>query len=362
MKKQQSWLKLIAGSVLIAALAACGGGGGGGTVADTSVTTPVVPAAPTTPTTSVATGIEGLAGSSCAFEYLPQVRLLDMDKAGYVVWYNGRVKCTLADGSTQALGGVPASAFHFTGNGVTSSTPEDMITGTSSIDLAPTYQLQTYRKFADATSVKADPENLVITGQDSLGRHFTATQTVNPSGNNAYALDDMTFGGMVAASRVIDADGMGYMATGYFVAYAAKSPSTSPACPSGIVKDYAAVTTNHLGQSVDRRYCMYTDLTSTAFFYSAGINFMAAATWQWFKRPDAGTLPSTLSVDLVQLSSPTQSGLRVPVYKVTSTVRFPKAPAPNFAGVETGPGGILYTVPGLVTEGMSSIFGETWNH
>lgn len=333
-------------------LAACGGGGGSTGEGGASVND-------STGTTSAAVktgipGIAGMAGSTCAFQAVPETRVLDMDKSGYVTWLNGRVACTLADGSIKNIGGLPITAFALTGNGVISSAPEDLVMGTSSVDGAPTYSLQVYRHFASAASVTYTNEALTIKGQDSLGQTINAQQVVSLSNGALQGLDDWanltrdeTAGGTVSPSRVIDADGMGYMATTYVVAMYARHLSTSPSCPVGSgVKDYASITTDQSRRTVDVRYCMYTALDISSFSYTDfAFSTSYAGSWRWQLGADAGTTP-TLAIQTVAVEPVTLSLLRTPIYKVVTSVRFPKVPSPNFDGVEgAGPGWIAGHFP-----------------
>lgn len=365
MTKTHSLRSLFLSAAAALALAACGGGGSGSTAPATTAGGVASGTTGAVSTTTAATivGIAGLVGSSCAFEYLPEPRVLDIDKAGYVGWINGRVKCMLADGTVQNVAGLPMTAFQFTGNGVTNSSPEDMVTGTSSIDGAPTYTLQTYRHFASAGVVTGKDEALTIAGQDAVGRTINVQQNV--AQGYPQGLDDWISplggkgGGTVAASRVIDADGQGYKATTFVAAVYTQTPSTSSGCPVGAgVKDLAFISKNQSNQITDFRYCMYVGLTS--FYYTQGIS-STINTWQWQFGADTGTLPSTLSVDSTNVQPMTLTALRTPIYKLVSTIRFPKKPSPNFAGVEGNSAGSLYT--DFPQQATALLFGIpiTWN-
>ena len=274
----------IAVAAAAALLAACGGGGGDAPTSTQTQPTPGVAASPIpTPT-----GIAGVAGSSCATTASPQQAIYDLDKAGYTAYFMIRVDCKLADGTKQNIAGLPIAAFKFNGNGEygpgtanatkTDVAPEAMVTGTSSLDGGATYVLQVYRKLAAPVTFVATPgaspvvrvtgfgaETISIVGQDGQGRSITAV-AANVQGGGANGIDDFIGGGVMSgASRTIDADGMGYKAT-YFVTVAAYSnSSTSPACPAGNLKEFAAVSLNNSGIRVDRRYCMYTDLSASNF-------------------------------------------------------------------------------------------------
>ncbi len=343
------------------ALTGCGGGGGGaGSDSTGGNTNPN-----SNQQVSDGTGIAGLAGSSCATQYAPQGRVLDLDKAGYVVWYNMKVTCTLADGTKQAIAGLPSSAFQFTGNGATNGVPEDMVAGTGSADRAPTYLVQLYRQFANKSVVTGNDEQVVVQGVDSLGRTITAKGTVNPTAGMTEGVDDLTAGATVAAARTLDADGQGYAATTFVVAYAAKSGSTSAACPIDAgVKDYPAISVNQTGQTRDVRYCMYTGLTASNFYYMSGIT-SSVTTWRWLYGADANTVPSSIGLANVSLSAPTASALRTPVYKLVTAVRYPKLPNPNFVSVESGggtsnPGWVYYDTPTPSTATLAATYGATW--
>jgi hypothetical protein len=242
------------------------------------------------------TGIAGAVGSACAFTYVtPQARILDLDKAGYVAWWAGRVQCTLAGGKVENIAGLSKAAFTATGNGFTATAMEDMVTGTSATDLAPTYTLQIYRKFASAAVTTATQEVIAVSGVDSTGRTITAKGLVGYGAS--YAMDDMWHNGRsgtTSATRTIDADGMGYAATLYMAAYYSSGTSTSSACPttpSQPVKDYPAITVNSRGLEMDRRHCLYTNLNETNFY---NVKKLVSATdntgnWAWFFGPDTGT-------------------------------------------------------------------------
>ncbi len=344
--------------LVFAAVTGCGGGGGTGSDTAGGNTNPNLQI-------SDGSGIAGLAGSSCTTQYAPQGRVLDLDKAGYVVWYNMKVTCTLADGTKQAIAGLPASAFQFTGNDATNGVPEDMVTGTGSADRAPTYLVQLYRQFANKSVVTGNDEQVIVQGVDSLGRMVTAKGTVNPTAGTTQGVDDLTGGVSVAAVRTLDADGQGYTATTFLVAYAAQFGSTSPACPvSTGVKDFAAISVNQNGQTRDMRYCMYTALDNSKFYYTSGIT-SSASSWRWLYGPDANTQPASISVTSATLSAPSATGQRTPVYKITSAVRFPKIPNPNFVSVESGvttsnPGWIYYDTPMPSTATLAGNQGGTW--
>ena len=193
------------------------------------------------------------------------------------------------------------------------------------------------------------------------------------------------------ASRTIDPDGMGFKAT-YFVTAivyrafgntgGAGGNSTSPACPTGNVKDFATISINSFGTKVDRRYCMYTDLSASNF----GVKFAGAPSilgttgtisldfsstmWSWRHGADAGTQFSSFAIDIATPQPQTLLGIRTPIYKLNFSVRYPKKAVPNFATVsDPSVYGLLYAVSTFPTRGLYSAWlvangsggGTTWN-
>lgn len=341
------------------ALQACGGGGSGDS--GTSPTTP------TTPTTPVTAAVSGVAGSTCSFEYLPQARVYDLDYAAYTTWANGRVTCKATGVSDFTIAGLSASAFKFsTAAGAALPDAEAVETGTSSIDGATTYLIRLHR---DASSTA---ETMTVNGTDSAGRTVKFTAALNFSGGNAVKLADLSGGGSAAVNRIIDTDGMGYKATYFVFAPAAVSPSTS-ACPSVTSNDHVEKTftgTNSRNQAVDARYCFYTNMTISNFFthYNAVNSELAYA---WSNGSDAGTLPTSIVLDSAQIVGDTATGSRMPLYRIGVSVRFSKAPSPNFSTVEPGIGGFMFDLPSAssmvhfnylpVTPGAVVNSGASWN-
>ena len=369
-------------AAVAATLVACGGGG-----ADALTTsqqpTPGVAVSPVATQPTQPTGIAGLAGSSCTTTAAPQQAIYDLDKAGYTAYFMLRVDCKLADGTKQNIAGLPITAFKFNGSGVygpaaknaptADAAPEAMVTGTSSLDGGATYVLQVYRKLAAPVTFVGMPgstpvvrisgfgaETISIAGQDGQGRSITAYAN-NVQGGGANGVDDLDFGGVMSgASRTIDPDGMGFKATYFVTATAFQAGSTSPACPAGNLKEFAAVSLNNFGTKVDRRYCMYLDLTAGNFGVKfAGTPFdpnnpstfrfpvdLSVNGWAWRNGADAGTQLSSLTVDAATLEPQTVAGNRTPIYKVDFSVRYPKKATPNFAAVsDSSVYGLAFSVP-----------------
>jgi hypothetical protein len=334
-------------------LAACGGGGGSGDSTaggngggnssgngDSNGTSPVM--------------------ASCQVEYLPQGRMMDLDKSGYVFFDLLKVTCPDANGTQQPITGLSAASFQLTGNGVTNTAPEDMVAGTSSTDGTPTYVIQNYRHFASAAAVTANAETLTVSGTDTQGKPFSVSSSMNLS-NTTQAIDDLYTGNTLASNRVIDADGKGYTATMFVVAYGAQNGSTSAPCPTSTsVKDYPLVSTNASSQTRDMRYCLYTGLTTASFYFTGVEN-----SWKWNYGANTGTLPATLTVNGALVSPSTLNGNRVPIYKVVSSVRFSIAPMPNFVteeapfGLVSNPGRVAYDTV-LQTNNWTDTTGAIW--
>ncbi|MDI9333746.1 MAG: hypothetical protein QM533_05160 [Cytophagales bacterium] len=387
----------------VSTLAACGGGGGGsptapssgsggspsysyttkcaagsGTISTVSSNTSQADSDAQCPANTAAltgTGIAGQAGSYCAFtKYLPQARIMDLDKSGYVAWWAGRVQCTLADGTVQNIAGLPQSAFTMTGNGFTATAVEDMVTGTSATDLAPTYTLQLYRNFASAAATTATNEALMVSGVDGSGQTVTAKGVMVYGINNVSAMDDLSIGATstVAASRVIDSDGRGYTATLFQLPSYSTGASTAAACPTSIsqpVKDFAVITTNSSNQVVDRRYCFYTGLTNANFYSDTQFGSLttARARWMWQSGVDTGLQPNSFTASSAVLASNSNVGQRIPIYKTVIAIRFPKAPSPNFSSVEGfSAQGSMYWLPALGATTSAefnpfAVTGSNWN-
>lgn len=328
---------VLASMVII--LTACGGGGGGGSGAAGAGSSPTLTAA-----------ISGLPGSTCTFKSNGGIRAYDLDESGHVSFYQGRIDCTLADGTKQTIAGLSSSAFTFTTNGATVS-PEDMSVGNSGIDGKTTYTLEVYRHFASSTvaiAARATPESMSVIGQDSLGRTINFTQDVLGSQIllatdwfSSSTLPGYARGaGPLGAGRVMDSDGMGYTFTTYAVSIVMKGsgladPNTVGACTTGApvgtpVLDYVMNAPNTSGQTVKGRYCLFTGLTSFSYLLNGALQYTG---WQW---QTDGTKPTTLLVTGSSLVPASLNALRLPIYKVTSAVRYPQAPLPNFRAVEAG--------------------------
>lgn len=316
-------MKLMVVIAVAGLLSACGGGGGG----DSSPASPAAPGGTTGP----------VALTNCALEYIGQAAIYDADDSGFTTWLNTRVICT-APGSTQSetVAGLEQGAFKIAG-------AEGLVHGTSGVDGGPTYMLQIHK----AASVRE--ETISVDGVDDKGRSIKFSQAIDYRRTSPFKLIDHTLGGALAGSRVIDADGKGYVATVFAFMPAAMKSSSAAACPQpspGNVTQFVLSGNNAQGQPVDARMCLYKDLTA-ANVPAAGLQSLLQA-YSFRNGANAGLAPDELKVTEVSLVADTANLPRVPVYKVTMTVRYSQAALPNFQTVtDAGVPGLNYEIPAV---------------